>query len=236
MILRRLENSRFSEIVPEWVGQTVVLLGAGPSLTTEQIEDVAEAHARERIKCIAVNDCYLVAPWAEVNYFADSHWWKWHVTGIEKPMLGLSAEQVRQQFASFAGQKCSIQNSGANIEDEAVHMLRNSDFPNHGVGLSSDPQCLVTGRNSGFQALNMAVLAGSTRIILLGFDGKPSAEGLAHFFGEHPRPTPVAAYQYYRQAMSAAEKALKDLDVEVFNCSPGSAIDTFPKVKLLDVL
>lgn len=234
MILRNIEGSRFSEVLPAWHGKRAFILACGASLTLEQVA-LVEA-AREGAGVIAVNDAYLVAPWADVHYAADSHWHQWHMDGIPKPTLGLTAEDVRKRWASFAGQKCTIQNSGANVMDPHVHMLRNRDYPNNGVGLSIDPFALVTGRNSGFQALNLAVLAGAKKIILLGFDGQPSAAGRDHFHGGHPRPTPPAAYPLYRQAMSAAENALLDLGVEVVNCSPGTAIDAFPKKRLEEVL
>ncbi len=236
MILRRLENSRFSEVLPAWRGETVVLIGGGPSLTRDQVEIVRVAHAAGKVRAIAINDAYLLAPWADAHYAADSHWHRWHTDGIAMPLLGLSAAQVGARWAAFAGQKCTIQNSGGNVTDDAVHMLRNRDFPNNGMGLSLDPQVLVTGRNSGFQALNLAILAGGGRDILLGFDGQVGADGKNHWFGDHPRPTPSAAYPLYRQAMSAAENAILAAGVEVINCSPKSAIDSFPKMKLEDVI
>jgi hypothetical protein len=234
MILKRLDASRFSTVLPTWVGDTVVIIGGGPSLTPADVVLVQAAHTRGDVHCIVVNDAYLLAPWADVHYAADSHWHKWHTDGIAR--AGYTAEQVAALWANFAGQKCSIQNSGGNITDHAVHMLRNKDFPNHGVGLSLDPQALVTGRNSGFQALNLAVLAGAKRILLLGFDGQVAKDGKQHWFGDHPRPTPPAVYPLYRQAMSAAEHALQAQGVEVINCSPGSAIDSFPKMALEAVL
>jgi hypothetical protein len=232
MILRRLEGSRFSEVVPLWGGLTVVIFAAGSSLTLEQAGYVGAVRAQSRCRCIAVNDTYLVAPWADVVYFADSHWWKWHTEGIAKPILGLTADQVREKFAAFAGQKCTLETSGGNVTDEAVHMMRIAGEK----GLSLDPQRLVTGRNSGFQALNLAILAGAKRIVLLGFDGQQNPAGRDHFHGGHPRPTPAAAYPLYRQAMSFAENAILDAGVEVLNCSPGSVYNNFPKVKLEDVL
>lgn len=236
MILRRIEGERFSEVLPEWDGRTVVILGGGPSLTKEQFFRVGIARKEDRIRVIAVNDSYLLAPWADVAYAADSHWHRWHTEGIEKASLGLGAEAVREAWASFAGEKCTIQNSGANVTDDRVHMMRNKHHPNRGNGLSLDPRCIVTGWNSGFQALNLAVLAGAKRILLLGFDGKPGENGRGHWHDEHPRPTPDAAYPLYRQAMSSAENTLAELGVEVFNCSPGSAIDSFPKRALEDAL
>ena len=235
-ILRRLPASRFSEVLPGWADETAVLLGGGPSLTLDQVALVQTAHDAGKVRAIAVNDSYLWAPWADVHYAADSHWHRWHTDGIAKPLLGLSAAQVRQRWASFAGQKCSIENTGANITDDAVHMLRNKHFPLHGQGLSLDPGALVTGRNSGYQALNLAILSGAKTVILLGFDGKPGVDGKTHFFGEHPRPTPAAAYEEYRRAFSAGEAAIKAAGVVVRNCSPGSWIDSFEKMSLEEAL
>ncbi len=231
MILQRIEGERFSRVLRLWEGDTAILLGGGASLTMEQVQLAEAGHARG-VRCVAVNDSYLVAPWADVCFASDSHWYVWQQEGRDKPVLGLTAADVRARWESFAGQRCTIQNSGANVTDERVHMLRNRE----GMGLSVDPQVLVSGRNSGFSALNLSVLAGAKRIILLGFDGAPAADGKTHFHGGHPRQTPTGAYPYYRQAMSKAENALLELGVEVLNASPGSAIESFRKVRLEDVL
>lgn len=232
MILRRIEGERFSRVDPEWTAQTAVILGGGPSLTPAAFELVAAAWKADRVRAIAVNDSYLLAPWADVHFAADSHWFKWHTEGIEKASVGLTASQVRERWASFPGQKCTVMGSGDNVADPAVHVLRHRE----GRGLSLDPHEVITGRNSGFVALNMAVLAGAKRILLLGFDGKPGENDRGHWHGGHPRPTPPAAYPLYRQAMSAAENPLLEAGIEVINCSPGSAIDSFPKVAVEDVL
>lgn len=234
MILQRIAASRYSEVVPAWQGATVAILAGGPSLTLADVNRVNAAHIVGAVRCIAVNDAYLLAMWADVHYAADSHWHKWHTEGIAR--AGFTAQQVASHWANFQGQKCSIESSGGNIQDHSVHMLRNKTFPNHSLGLSTDPRALVTGRNSGFQALNLAILAGAKRILLIGFDGKPASDGKAHWFGDHPRPTPQAAYPLYRQAMSAAEQAIEAAGVQVINCSPGSAIDSWPKHRLENML
>lgn len=236
MILHRIPGARFSEVSPVWLGETVVVLGGGPSLTEQDVHTVAVACAGGASRCIAVNDAYLLADWADVHYAADLRWHAWHSAGIAKPTIGLTADQVRQKWAMFAGQKCSIENGLTAVGDEAVHVLRNANGASHGYGLSTNPRALVTGRNSGFQALNLAVLAGARRIVLLGFDGKPASDGRSHWFGEHPEPMSTAVYAYFRQAMSAAEDDLAAAGVEVLNASPKSAIDTFKKVSIRDVL
>lgn len=236
MILRRLPESRFSTVLREWEGGVSVILGGGPSLTPEQVELVRAMHASGRVQCIAVNDAYLLADFAAICYFSDAKWYCWQQKGIAKPDLGFSAEQTLEKWQAFKGQKCSIQSANPYITDEAVHILRNRDFPYHGTGMSDDPGALVTGRNSGHQALNLAVLAGAKKIILLGFDGRPGADGRTHWHGEHPTPTPIAVWQEIRRAFSQAESGIKAAGVRVVNCSPGSFIDTFEKMALEEAL
>lgn len=236
MILRRLPNSRFSEVLRGWAGATAVILGGGPSLTRDQVRLVEIAHKEERVKCIAVNDAYLLAPWADLHYAADSHWHKWHTEGIPKPALGLSAEQVSSAWARFAGQKCTIQNSGANVKDDAVHMLRNKHgVGTHGRGISLDPQSLVTGRSSGFQSLNLSLLAGSSLTLLLGFDAK-EGDASTHWHGGHPRTMPVLVHEQWRRHFSETQHDFVSAGLRVINCSPGTAITAFEKAPLIEAL
>jgi len=234
MILRRIDGDRHSEVLPVWKGLTVVIIAGGPSLTPEQVDLVRGAREADRIRCIVVNDAYLLAPWADVHYAADAQWHRWHTEGIPKPALRLSAEQVSDRWAGFRGVKCGIDSNGNVPADPAVHLLVRKEAQGN-FGLSLDPRALVTGRNSGFQALNLAVLAGAKRVILLGFDGKIAKDGNRHWFGDHPQIESVSCYPMYRQAMSMAESAIKGAGVEVINCSPGTAIDTFQKAELQEV-
>lgn len=234
MILRKLPapDDRFSEVLKNWAGATVVILGGGPSLTLEQVRMVEVAHKLERVKCIAVNDAYLLAPWADLHYAADSHWHAWHVDGIPKPALGLTAAQVREAWARFAGQKCTIENSGGNVKDRAVHMLRNKHgVGTHGRGISLDPRALVTGRSSGFQAINISVLAGASTCLLLGFDAK-EGDAVTHWHGGHPRSMPVMVHEQWRRHFTEAQREIAAAGVRVLNCSPGTAITAFDRVPL----
>lgn len=124
-----------------------------------------------------------------------------------------------------------------NIEDGAVHLLRNKHFPHNGTGLSLDPEYLVTGSNSGFQALNLAILAGAKEVILIGYDGHtPKRSEPTHWFGDHPKREPDAVFPLYVKSFKAAAAAIKKAGVRVINCSPGSAINAFEKMELTDAL
>lgn len=157
----------------------------------------------------------------------------WHTAGIAKPLLGLSAEQVRDRFSAFRGQKCSIHTSGLGIEDGAVHMLRNKHFPNNGEGLSLDPEYLVTGSNSGCQATNLALLAQPRLVLLLGMDGGLAPDGKRHWHGDHPVIEPDSIYPVMRKAFRAlAEAAKRSNAARIINCTPGSQVDAFERMPL----
>jgi hypothetical protein len=235
MILERIAGERFSRALPLWSERPVVLIATGPSLTEKQIAVVKAARADYAARVIAVNDAYLLAPWADVSYFADAQWFVWHNTGIPKVELGLSAGAVRERWASFPGEKCSIQSSEKYLPD-SVHVLRNAHYPYLGSGLSLDPTKLVTGRNSGFQALNLAILAGAKTVILIGYDARPNAQGKTHFFGEHPRPAPPEIWIEIKRSFAAAAGEISAAGVKVWNCTPDSAIDPFEMASLDDVL
>lgn len=119
------------------------------------------------------------------------------------------------------------------VVDPEIHMLRNENSR----GLSTDPEFICTGSNSGYQAMNIALLAGAARIVLVGYDAKPGPGGRAHWFGAHPDKT-EAPYDCMRDVFKQAAGIVRawKAPVEILNASPGSAIDCFPRVDLETVL
>lgn len=104
-------------------------------------------------------------------------------------------------------------------------------------GLSLDPLRIHQGSNSGYQALNLAVLFGAIRILLIGFDMKLSETGRRHWFGNHPgKMNKASHYDQFIRAFYTTTADLKRAGVEVLNCTPGSALDAFPIAKLEDVI
>lgn len=191
-----------------WPGATVAIVGGGPSLKGEQVIDCAAAG----FPIIAINDAYRLAPWAKMLYFADERWWRWH--------------KDRVNFQQFEGLKVSIEQGQFTIDAPDVLILKNLSDGERNV-LSEDPSGVVTGRASGYQAINIAYLAGAKRIMLLGFDAK---EG--HWFGDHPIPTPRAFYRDMPRYFTKLADALLARGVDVVNCSPGSALECFRKMEL----
>ena len=214
-VIRRADGfpiDRFAVIERAWEGQTVVCIGGGPSVTPSAVDSI-----RGRARVIAINNAYILAPWAEMCYFADTRWWEWH--------------QNQPVFKSFAGHKVTIENTGLLIKDEAVFMLHNLNNEQ----LSESPNGIHTGSNGGYQAVNIAVLSGAKRIILLGYDMRFPG-GKSHWHGGHPVKNPADHYTMYAGKFATMLPQLKRLGVEVINATPGSAIKCFPFMDLNEAL
>lgn len=138
----------------------------------------------------------------------------------------------REEFKAHQGVKVSIENDGAMVEAPDVFVLHRLGT----TGLADKNNGLMTGQNSGYQAINLAYLLGAARIVLLGFDMKRGADGRAHWFGDHPVQTQDYIYSAMLQNFPKLARRLKELGIEVINCTPDSALDAFPRNELARVL
>lgn len=188
-----------------WPGETVVLLGSGPSLTTEDVESV-----RWRARVVAINSSYKVAPFADCLYACDQRWWGWE-----------------KGAPTFAGLKYALEPQS--VAWPGVQVLRN-DGP---LGLCVDPTSLRTGKNSGFQSINLAVHLGASRIVLLGFDMGLASDGRSHWHPPHPEGFP-SPYPQMREAFNSLIEPLQTLGVHVVNASRQTSLTAFPCVRLED--
>lgn len=86
--------------------------------------------------------------------------------------------------------------------------------------------------NSGVLALECAKRLGATRILLLGFD-----MGLGHYFGQYTNGlSNTTAQRRVVHHAQFASWAKANRDIEVLNCTPGSALQAFPMARLEDCL
>jgi hypothetical protein len=190
-------------------GSTVVCLGSGPSLTVEDVE-----YCRGKAPVIAVNDTYRLAPWADVLYACDKKWWEHHA-GVPE----------------FAGLKFALQHPAAHWP--GVTVLRNAG--SHGI--ETHPSGVTTGGNSGYQAVNVAVHLGAKRIVLVGYDMQLRADGLRHWFGEHPGALRAdSPYAQFIRAYATMVEPLRALGVTVINASRETALTCFPRQPLREAL
>lgn len=125
-----------------------------------------------------------------------------------------------------------MQDDGGLAAAGDVYVLRN-----HGVdGLSTNPTGLMTGQNSGYQAINLAILAGARRVLLLGFDMQLGPGGKEHWFGAHPVGTHEHTFSAMLHNFRRMARVLQKMDVEVINCTRGGVLDAFPRADLEQTL
>lgn len=96
---------------------------------------------------------------------------------------------------------------------------------------SDSPYFIGGGGNGGYQAANLAVLLGAARLVALGIDLRPGADGRRHNYPDHPHGLnnpDVAAFNGWQTAFRRAGPVLRDLGVEAINCSEISALGDMP--------
>lgn len=204
-------------VLRRWPNSTVVILACGPSLTPEDVEFCCG-----KAKVICVNNTYKLAPWADALYACDSRWWFWH-----------------KGVPSFMGQKYSLDDRVRKPFPDVTVLKNTGD-----TGLELQPTGLRTGKNSGYQAMNLAVHLGAKKIVLLGFDmkpvqvphpktGKPITKN--HFFGEHPHPVPPP-YHLMIPKFDTIVEPLVGLGITVVNATRDTVLKAFPRATLAEAL
>jgi hypothetical protein len=192
-----------------WPGETVIIAASGPSLK-ESVDVIQRLRVQGKpFRLIVVNTTFRLFPWADVLYAGDMLWWRAHHQEVAKTFKGEKwgghqtiAQQYRTQWA------------------------KNVNRP----GLSTDNSIINNNGNSGFQAINLAYLFGSRRILLVGFDMKLGADKEKHWHPDHPKPCVQA--QVFSEWIHKAATLAKDLErhkCEVINCSAETALTCWPR-------
>ena len=193
-------------IVPKlWPGETVVCIGAGPSLTPEDV-----AYCRGRVRVIAIKDAIRLAPWADLFYCSGGEvvhtWWKHHGASLSFDGPRYTLDPKASQYATV------LQNTGM-------------------TGLETNPTGLRTGKNSGYQSVNLAYHLGAARVVLLGFD-MFADHGRLRWFGEHPYPSTQPPFAEFLKCWPTIVEPLRAAGVDVVNASRKTALECFRRASL----
>lgn len=196
-----------------WNGETVVIIASGPSLTQVDV-DVVRGQAR----VIVVNDNYRMAPWADLLYAYDAAWWEKHHASIQASTFRGLRYTADPDAAPYASVLNCIHRDGLTDDPTAVHA------GGHAQG------------HSGFQAINLAVHCGVSRIVLLGYDCQKGPKGQTHWFGNHPtglsNNSPLAGF---KRALHSLVGPLAKRGIAVVNCTRSTAVTSFPRAPITDV-
>jgi hypothetical protein len=189
-----------------------VVVASGPSAQAAPIEK-----GKGLAHFIAVNRSIELCPWADAWYACDYNFWEKAKGGQEFKGLKMSID-VRA---------CSTWEGIKHIDCRKVTDIANLEQVNS-VGW---------GGNSGFHALQIAVKAGCSKVLLVGLDA--SVEHGLHWHGSHPdgmaNPRRGTVARWVR-AIDGAAPRIKEMGVRVFNCSSISALRAYPKMLFEEAL
>jgi hypothetical protein len=204
---------------PDWQGRYVAVVAGGPSIKRSEVDSL-----KGRLPVVVINESHQLAPWADALYSCDHKWW----------------EMRHHAIKDFTGLKITP-------DDVAVKMfpnLKQLKFRVDAPGSVAKPLLLDewgeigSGQNSGFQVINWLAQIHVKGIMLLGFDFCMIGDKL-HWHGRHgdrlnnPLPHTFVAW---RQWMENAAPKLKELGIEVINCSMYSAIGCFMRFEVATTL
>ena len=188
---------------PDWSGQTALIVGTGPSAATLPLHLAAD-----RCKCIAIKSAWMLADWADVLYGIDQGWW-------------LANRGVPQ----FKGLKVTPSPTAARVF--GLQQVKTK----LGARLMLDPKGTVGcglrdgGGHSGWQAINLAVQLGASRIVLAGFEMRG---GRFTKFERGVAKIDPGRIERWRREMDDAAGEFAAIGCEVVNATPDSALTAYP--------
>lgn len=177
-----------------------ICIASGPSLTKA---DIAKCRKTRRTVYV-VNDVYKWAPWAHFLYAADTDWWNYH-------------EGAQGFMGSKWGpdKRCCDRWGLNHIEGTSSKVF----------GLEKP---IAYGKNSGFQAINLAFVHGHRDIWLLGYD-MGLREGIPkHFFGDHPQKiNRPSQYKDWIEHFKKAKPIMDEAGLKITNMTRETSLCMF---------
>jgi hypothetical protein len=207
-------STKFGQVTePWWDGRPVFVVGGGPSLAGR---DLSLLHERGHV--------------LGVNRAAD-HW------PLVDATFSLDREFARRYAAHLAhwGKTHEVYLAVSTDWHRSARQIQGVTYleREHGRGLSLDPGKIRNGLNSGYGALNLAVLKRAREIFLLGFDlTEPKEKAPTHWHSGYEWGT-RSTVKYWQRWADRFVDISHDLaqhrpDVRVYNANPKSAIRAFP--------
>lgn len=203
-------------VEPDWAGETVVVMGAGPSLEETDFAPIRAAQPR----VVVINTAWRFWPDADLLFSGDFGFFEANrdLGGFHGPMIACCHPRVW-----LAGI----------VTDPRVRWLLHGDD----AGLATDRDT-VNGRwTSLSQLLSFLAHRAAAKIVLLGIDMQPGADGRRRA-GMEDQDTPDAIKRYRRMVSNLATMVapLAERGVRVINASPRSALDLWPRMDLCEAL
>lgn len=204
------------KIPNSYPGKGWVVVAPGPSLDIATVQKVEFLRKRGFLVC-AVQDAYRLVHWPDILYGCDAAWWDLH------------GERACYAWNCWSSHSEGTDEKRATADKYGLNLVAGR-FES---GFSYDQRFIHYGSNSGFQAVNLAILFGAKRIYLVGFDMR-RINDKSHFFGEHPDGLQITgSYECFIRAFEVAARGLP-AGIKIYNATPGSALRCFERASLDD--
>jgi hypothetical protein len=168
-----------------------------------------------RARVFVIKGAWRAAPWADALYGIDRHWW----------LASQGGKKFRGRKFSPSPTICRVYQDVTLIRLKSRAELLTGETGYVGCGLDQG------GGYSGFQAANLAIQFGATRLILVGWD-MHMTEGAHWADDKGVSPPDKGRMDSWRVAMDACAPQFERLGIEVLNASPSSALKAYSKVEL----
>lgn len=205
----------------EGCAENVIIIGSGPSVRDIKLDRLQ-----------GLRDTYIVSVNGAGSFvpFADA-WFTLDPWGLHGPQL-----PVNSSSKLYAAVPADYGTPYARSLDHRVvpvpaitflHRLASHNYTNissdtaYSLELSEDRSCIHTG-NSGFGALNLAYHLRPKNIYLLGIDGS-----IGYFYPSKTNNRPLKTLQIL---FESAKTQLDDANINVFNVSMGSLVQSYKKL------
>jgi len=198
-----------------WAGANVVIIGGGDSLRSFDWRRLMP------FMTIGCNDAYQLGPSVcTVCIFGDLNWYHRHCSrGLKEFPNPVFTNQPSLYIKS---------------PDWVLAMAREK------TGVANDGESLGWGGNTGFAAVNLALYLGARRVFLLGFDMKRSEDGerRSNWHDHNVGKPNDASYKRFSDQFKKHGKQFfeKFPGREIVNLGPDSNMNTFPKMKLDEII
>lgn len=192
-----------------WEGRRCFIVGGGPSLKKFDWSKL------DKELVIAVNRSFEKCNNPEILFSGDPRFWQYMFAGT----LG---DEPTKAFDTFEGLKVGIDR--AYVFPESIKTVPYASK----FGWSFD-EGVALGLNSGFAALNLAVLLGANPIYLLGFDMRGSNGKQTWHHDGYPTNNGANVYPEYIKEFERIAPELAERGIEVINLNKNSSLKCFKK-------
>jgi len=205
------EGRMLYDVLPdkEWAGQRCFIIGGGESL-----KDFDFSKLKNEL-VIGVNLAFKKID-CQINFAMDHNLYEW----IKNGKLGPVATKKFEDYKGFAVWLDSV---GYDYPRGVFVLPGSKEF----MISSSMEKGIISGTNSGFGALNLALCLGANPIYLLGFDMKGQGDKQAWWHNGYPDKQGSNIYKAFINDFTKVAPTLKEKGIEVINLNAESALKCF---------